>query len=72
MRAHPDEQPIEFIRLPEVLRLTGVSHTTIYRMLASGQFPCQIKLGANSVAWIRSEVSDWSRSKIASSRSPAQ
>ena len=63
-----DEQPIEFIRLLEVKRLTGLSTSTIYRMSASGTFPKQVKLGAKAVAWIKSEVQRWSREQIARTR----
>lgn len=59
---------IQFIRLPEVVELVGLSKMTIYRMVASGLFPKQIRLGANSVAWVRSEVQAWSQQRIAASR----
>ena len=63
-----DEQPIEFIRLREVKRLTGLSTATIYRMAVSETFPKQVKLGTKAVAWIKSEVLDWSREQVKRSR----
>ena len=59
---------IEFVRLPEVRSLTGLSTSTIYRMSASGTFPKQVKLGAKAVAWIKSEVQRWGREQVNRSR----
>ena len=47
------------MRLPEVVQLTGVSRSTIYRWMENGEFPRQISLGANTVAWLESDVEDW-------------
>ena len=47
------------MRLPEVIQLTGVSRSTIYRWMANGEFPKQISLGANTVAWLETDVGDW-------------
>ena len=48
-----------FMRLPEVVQLTGVSRSTIYRWMANGEFPKQVSLGANTVAWLENDVNDW-------------
>ncbi|MFK3971135.1 helix-turn-helix transcriptional regulator [Pseudomonas sp. NPDC087358] len=58
-------EPIEYIRLPEVLRITGLSTATIYRMAVGGRFPRQVKVGEQAVAWIRAEVDQWAASKAA-------
>lgn len=63
----PDE--IEFIKLPEVLRLTGVGTTKLYDMVKTGVFPAQVRLGERSVAWIKSEVLEWSRDRVILARS---
>ena len=47
------------IRLPEVLRLTGLGRSTIYRMMAENKFPQSVRLGPRSVAWREREVLDW-------------
>ena len=52
------------MRLPEVVQLTGVSRSTIYRWIANGEFPRQISLGANTVAWLESDVDDWIQLRI--------
>ena len=33
------------IRLPEVLKLTGLSRTTVWRRVAAGEFPVPLRLG---------------------------
>lgn len=59
---------IEFIRLPEVLQITGMGTTTIYKMVKLGTFPRQVALGGRSVAWVRSEIQEWAQSRILCSR----
>ncbi|SED44967.1 helix-turn-helix transcriptional regulator [Pseudomonas migulae] len=65
-----DKQPIEFIRLPEVKKLTGLSTATIYRMAVSGKFPKQVKIGDSAVAWVKAEVLQWGQERVAQSRAP--
>ena len=62
---------IEFIRLREVKRIIGLGTTKIYVMAKEGTFPKQIRLGGNSVAWIKSEVVAWAREQVARSRGDA-
>ena len=52
------------MRLPEVVQMTGVSRSTIYRWMENGEFPRQISLGANTVAWLESDVEDWIHHRI--------
>lgn len=56
------------IRLPEVQRRTGYSKAWIYRLIALGEFPKQIKLGVKSVGFVESEINEWIDNKINSSR----
>ena len=55
-----------FMRLSEVLQLTGVSRSTIYRWMATGKFPKQVSLGANTVAWLDREIDDWILGRLGS------
>ena len=48
-----------FLRISEVLDRVGVSRPTIYRWMSKGSFPKQIAIGANSVAWLESDVTQW-------------
>lgn len=47
------------IRLPAVMRLTGLSRSTINRMESRGQFPPRIRDGARAVAWREREILAW-------------
>ena len=49
------------MRLPEVVRATGLSRSTLYRKVKEGQFPAPVSLGPRSVAWRESEVLAWIR-----------
>jgi prophage regulatory protein len=52
------------IRFPEVVRMTGLSRPTLYRRIAAGKFPKQVKLSdsdARSAAagFSQAEVTAW-------------
>lgn len=65
MNTERNEDFIEYIRLPEVRRISGLSTASIYRMATSGKFPRQAKIGDKAVAWIRSEVAQWAANRAA-------
>ncbi len=56
------------LKLPEVVRRTGLSRSTIYVRMNDGQFPQQVKLGVRAAAWLESEVSDYITSCVAAHR----
>jgi predicted DNA-binding transcriptional regulator AlpA len=47
------------LRTAEVVRLTGLSRTTLWRLERSRDFPSRVRLGANSVGWREDEVRNW-------------
>ena len=47
------------MKLPEVLELTKISRTTLYRLMETGEFPRPIKLGQRARAWRVEEVMNW-------------
>ena len=51
--------PPAILRLPEVMRLPGLGRSTIYRLLAAGQFPSPVQLSVRAVGWRRSDVDHW-------------
>lgn len=53
-----------FLRLPEVLHITGLSRSTIYWLISREAFPAQISLGGKNVAWLASEVNQWMQERI--------
>jgi prophage regulatory protein len=52
-----------YVRLPSVLEKTGLSETTIYRLIKRGEFPVPNKLGAQAVGWKLSAVTHWCESR---------
>ena len=53
-----------FLRLPQVLEMTGMSKTYIYARIKDGTFPKQIQLGSRSVVWSEQEVTKWLEDQI--------
>jgi len=52
-----------FLRMPEVMHITGLSKAQIYFLISKGQFPKQVKLGARASAWRSKLVRQWCDSK---------
>lgn len=48
-----------FLRLDEVVHISGLGRNTIYRRIREGTFPKQIRIGPNSVAWRHSAIAKW-------------
>ena len=47
------------LRLPEVIRLTGVCRSTILAWSREGRFPTKVALGPRSVGWSERAVQVW-------------
>jgi len=58
----------QILKLTEVKLITGLSGSTIYRLISQGDFPKQIKLSERSSGWLKSEVDQWLNERIAASR----
>ncbi|MFC3061661.1 helix-turn-helix transcriptional regulator [Paenirhodobacter populi] len=52
-------QPDRIIRLDTVRDRTGLSRSTIYRKIAEGTFPRQLKISANGAGWRESDIDRW-------------
>jgi prophage regulatory protein len=50
-----------FLRLQAVLTRTGLSRTTMYRMIRNGTFPKNVQLSTRCVGWRESAVEAWMR-----------
>jgi prophage regulatory protein len=59
----------EFIRLPEVLYLTGLGKTSIYKLMKNNTFPHAVSFGARRIAWRRGDIQFWIDSKIQARKS---
>lgn len=62
---------LAILRRPSVMAMTGLSCSTIYDMMAKGQFPRPVRIGVRAVGWVESEIADWIESRIAASRKAA-
>lgn len=52
------------IRLKEVMALTGLSRSGIYKYISEERFPPSVNLGGRAVAWVESEVHQWVQNLI--------
>ncbi|AIW13315.1 AlpA family transcriptional regulator [Vibrio tubiashii] len=55
---------MRIIRLKEVIKMTGLSRSTIYERMSMEEFPASINLGGSAVGWLESEVCKWIESRI--------
>lgn len=47
------------LRLPQVIELTTLSRSEIYRQIKAGAFPKQIRLSHKRAVWRAAEVRGW-------------
>ena len=57
--AHSFEPVPRLLRLPAVLQATGLTRSTVYRMMAEHTFPASVKLAKRAVAWRQEDVRQW-------------
>ena len=60
--------PDKFLKIRAVMALTGLSRSTIYLKIKSGEFPKPIKQGSHAIAFLESEVDAWMQERVAASR----
>ncbi|MFA6700562.1 MAG: AlpA family transcriptional regulator [Thiomicrospira sp.] len=63
-KATDPNQPTTLIRIRDVMSMTGISKSQIYRLSNMGEFPKPTRLTAQSVAWVKQEVEQWINDKI--------
>jgi prophage regulatory protein len=51
------------LRRRDVETLTGLSRSTLYAMMADGNFPSPIKLGKRAVGWQDTDLTEWIASR---------
>ncbi len=47
------------VRLNTVLSRTGLSRSTIYRKIAEGTFPPQVRISVHGAGWYESAINRW-------------
>ena len=61
-------QPINILRLPDVINRVGLCRASIYLRIEQGKFPKQISLGARAVGWLESEIDAWLVARVRQAR----
>ena len=59
----PAEPVRLFARMTTVIQATGLGRSTIYRLVASGEFPAPVHVGRRAVAWRWADLDRWSASR---------
>ena len=47
------------LRIKQVQYQTGLARSTIYKLMAQGDFPQPVKITPKASAWVSTEVDDW-------------
>ncbi|MFG1192858.1 helix-turn-helix transcriptional regulator [Xanthobacter flavus] len=47
------------VRMKTVLARAGLSRSTIYRKIAEGTFPAQVRISVNGAGWRESDIDRW-------------
>lgn len=55
---------MRLIKLKEVMHITTLGRSTIYKYMAEDCFPKSVSLGDRAVAWVEDEVQDWMMEKL--------
>jgi prophage regulatory protein len=51
--------PDRIIRLRTVLDRTGLSRSTLYRKIAEGTFPAQLRISIHGAGWREKDIDKW-------------
>ena len=52
------------VRLRSVIERTGLSRSTIYNLMAAGQFPKPVKISERCIAWPEEALQHWINGKL--------
>ena len=66
--ATPAAFPPVFLRLRDVVRITGLGRSTVYRLIAEKSFPAPCRLGRRAVGWRSDDIAQWSAARPVSRR----
>ncbi len=50
---------MKFLKISEVIELTGISRASLYRWEKSGKFPQRRQISQSRVGWVEEEVREW-------------
>lgn len=60
------------LRLPDVIKATGLRRSAIYEAVRSGDFPRSVKLTARARGWLASDIMTWIGSRERAQRRAAR
>lgn len=60
------------LRLPAVIEMTGLGRSTIYKLMAKGQFPTSRRISSRLVAWSTADIDQWIETREPSRSNPAR
>ena len=63
-----NEQPLRFLRLPEVELRSGLRHTQLHALERRGAFPKRIKISERASGRLAHEIDSWIEQRVAASR----
>lgn len=55
---------MRLIKFKEVMNMTGLGRSSIYKFMSEGSFPQSISLGERAVAWEEGEIEEWIQMRI--------
>lgn len=55
---------MRIMRLHEVMSVTGLGRSSVYKYMAHGTFPKPVLLGEKAVGWVSTEIEDWVKARI--------
>lgn len=59
-----EHTPTKILRLPEVMKRTGLSRSSIYAYMADNLFPNSVNIGKRSVGWRESDIEAWIAKRV--------
>jgi len=57
------------LRICDVVKLTSLSRSSIYRMINDGGFPKQLTIGNRQARWSRIEIEEWYQEQVLANQS---
>ena len=54
-----------FLRRREVEQLCGLTRSSLYALMAKGEFPKPVKVSEKSVRWPEDEIEKWQKARLA-------
>ena len=54
----------QFLKLPDIIALSGKSRSSIYAAIKNGEFPAPVPIGPRAVAWTSASILEWQNACI--------